>query len=64
MVFRLITQNIMRLHDWVQSIEGYFHCFVIWAVIFGVNGCTSAEIVHKGCGFGLRFGLEQKKDSH
>ena len=24
---------------------------------------TKAEIVHKGYGFGLRFGLERKKDS-
>jgi hypothetical protein len=25
---------------------------------------TKAEIDHKGCGFGLGFALEQKKDSH
>ena len=32
------TQNIMRLHDWVQSIKGYFHRVVTESVVFRING--------------------------
>ena len=44
MVFRLAPQNIMRLHDWVQSIKGYFHRVVTESVVFKINGKALAGI--------------------